>query len=329
MTKEKRLGRGLAALLGDSSDMVSVAEVERTEAGGDDRQGHPSIVLLDVDDIHENPFQPRREFNEPEIASLAESLKEHDMLQPILVRASDSGWELISGERRFRAAMRAGWRRVPAQVREADDRLVAELAIVENLQRKDLSPLEKALSFPTVPRPASVSPGRIGAAFEDRFDRRLLISCGLLELPPEVQDDLTAGRISVGPCPCAVAIGGRVGTDLLFPEDSGGGDECTDGRKCGARTDPTGRCRSGCTGGIAATIVTCQCKECSPAVNRGEDEGGTWHQGRHSGHGTGEGQVYDPFQQQHRIRAIAYADHGARSVASAGRLANVFAARAS
>ena len=105
------------------------------------------MLMLGVDDIDDNPFQPRRDFSESEIVSLAESLKEHDMLQPVLVRRVGPRWQLISGERRLRAAKRAGWKQVPARVRQADDRLVAELAIVENLQRKDLNPIEKALSF--------------------------------------------------------------------------------------------------------------------------------------------------------------------------------------
>src|SRR5262245_28250687 len=110
-------------------------------------QGKADIIYLNVYEIDDNPFQPRRDFSEPEIASLAESLKEHDMLQPILVRRVGERFQLISGERRLRAAIRAGWSTVPARVRDADDRLVAELAIVENLQRKDLNPVEKALSF--------------------------------------------------------------------------------------------------------------------------------------------------------------------------------------
>ncbi len=104
-------------------------------------------INLSVFEIEDNPFQPRRVFSESEIASLAESLKEHDILQPILVRIVDGRYQLISGERRLRAAIKANWQTIPARVREADDRLVSELAIVENLQRKDLNPIEKAMSF--------------------------------------------------------------------------------------------------------------------------------------------------------------------------------------
>ena len=164
MAKERRLGRGLAALLGESRDTESVEFSEpeplttlyrwtssRRAAKGFRRQirrpVENELLMLGVHDIDDNPFQPRREFSEPEIVSLAESLKEHDMLQPILVRRVGERWQLISGERRLRAAIRAGWTQVPARVRTAMIDSLRELAIVENLQRKDLNPIEKALSF--------------------------------------------------------------------------------------------------------------------------------------------------------------------------------------
>jgi len=163
VSKDRRLGRGLAALLGNTEDgsgetnlgenqvVDQVFQVPRPVVGGSasDATDGPEngILQLDVASIDSNPFQPRREFGESEIASLAESLREHEMLQPVLVRRVGERFQLISGERRLRAAIRAGWQKIPARVREADDQLVAELAIVENLQRKDLNPIEKALSF--------------------------------------------------------------------------------------------------------------------------------------------------------------------------------------
>ncbi len=162
MNKDRRLGRGLAALLGTGNEEAMESGHHESHPGeapqppahsvgetpsGDQQSGQNGIVLLNVYEIDDNPFQPRRDFGEAEIASLAESLKDHDMLQPLLVRCVAERYQLISGERRLRAAIKAGWEMVPARVREADDRLVAELAIVENLQRKDLNPIEKALSF--------------------------------------------------------------------------------------------------------------------------------------------------------------------------------------
>ncbi|MCA9144559.1 MAG: ParB/RepB/Spo0J family partition protein, partial [Planctomycetales bacterium] len=159
MSKDRRLGRGLAALLGTpleeevaNNPLHNERSDDHTHSPAASTNPHasttsPGLFDLNVYEIDDNPFQPRREFSESEIASLAESLREHDMLQPVLVRRIGERFQLISGERRLRAAIKAGWSTVPARVREADDRLVAELAIVENLQRKDLNPIEKAMSF--------------------------------------------------------------------------------------------------------------------------------------------------------------------------------------
>ena len=175
MTRKKRLGRGLEALLNstepDHSATLAVMEpdpgfIDRNHDGIPDgaqpdlQKANPpvaktvtstettsDVVHLSVYEIEDNPFQPRREFSEPEIASLSESLKAHDLMQPILVRVVDGRYQLISGERRLRAAIKANWQTIPSRIRKADDRLVSELAIVENLQRKDLNAIEKALSF--------------------------------------------------------------------------------------------------------------------------------------------------------------------------------------
>jgi ParB family chromosome partitioning protein len=225
MSKDRRLGRGLAALLGSPLD--ETAEIETSEpavvpvratprlfddsvldhtadvASSDDSIG---LLQLAVAEIQDNPFQPRREFNEEEIASLAESLKQHDLLQPILVRKVAGKYQLISGERRLRAAIRAGWKSIPARVREADDRLVAELAIVENLQRKDLNPIEKALSFKRY-----LDEHRCP---QDELARRLSIDRStianlmrLLDLPPQVLESLRSEKLSAGHARALLPLG--------------------------------------------------------------------------------------------------------------------------
>jgi ParB family chromosome partitioning protein len=164
------------------------------------------LLQLPLAEIEENPFQPRRDFSEAEIVSLAESLKEHDLLQPILVRRVNGRYQLISGERRLRAAKHAGWTTIPARVREADDRLVAELAIVENLQRKDLNPVEKALSFKRY-----LDEHR---STQDDLARRLKIDRStianlmrLLELPGCILDGLRRGTITAGHARALLPIG--------------------------------------------------------------------------------------------------------------------------
>lgn len=219
MSKDRRLGRGLAALLGAPLDEVDsvgmsgsdqqVADLLREEAAGPvpvEASGSPGIVQLRIDEIDGNPFQPRRDFTEPEIASLAESLKEHDLLQPVIVRRLGNRYQLISGERRLRAAVQAGWTQIPAQVREADDRLVAELAIVENLHRKDLNPIEKALSFKRYLEEHGCSQEDLARRL--KIDRSTIANLmRLLELPEAVLDSLRQGDISAGHARALLPIG--------------------------------------------------------------------------------------------------------------------------
>ena len=164
------------------------------------------LLLLSVYEIDNNPFQPRREFSDSEISSLAESLKEHDMLQPVLVRRVGERWQLISGERRLRAAIQAGWSQVPARVRQADDRLVAELAIVENLQRKDLNAIEKALSFRRYLDQHQCTQDDLGQRL--KIDRSTIANLlRLLELPSRVQENLQDGTISAGHARALLPLG--------------------------------------------------------------------------------------------------------------------------
>jgi ParB family chromosome partitioning protein len=168
--------------------------------------GGSGIMQLRLEEIDGNPFQPRRDFTEPEIASLAESLKEHDLLQPVLVRRVGQRYQLISGERRMRAALQAGWTQIPAQVREADDRLVAELAIVENLHRKDLNPIEKALSFKRYLEEHGCSQEDLARRL--KIDRSTIANLmRLLELPEAVLDGLRRGEISAGHARALLPLG--------------------------------------------------------------------------------------------------------------------------
>ncbi|MEM6691695.1 MAG: ParB/RepB/Spo0J family partition protein [Planctomycetota bacterium] len=193
--KDRRLGKGLAALLGSDLDL-----------DGEGSQSGIEALHLRVDEIEANPFQPRREFNQEEIASLAESIKNHQQLQPVLVRIVDGRYQLISGERRLRATIHAGLQTIRAEVREADDRLVAELAIIENLQRKDLSPIEKAMSFKRYIQEHKCK--------QDDLARRLSIDRStianlmrLLDLPQPILDMLSSGDISAGHARALLPIG--------------------------------------------------------------------------------------------------------------------------
>lgn len=222
MSKDRRLGRGLAALLGNTEDgnpemnlgddqvVDQVFQVPRPVADGETVDGsgkqEDGILQLNVTDIDSNPFQPRREFGETEIASLAESLREHQMLQPVLVRRVEDRFQLISGERRMRAAVQAGWTKIPAQVRDADDQLVAELAIVENLQRKDLNPIEKALSFKRYLDQHHCAQEELAGRL--KIDRSTVANLlRLLELPAPVIDSVRAKQLTAGHARALLPLG--------------------------------------------------------------------------------------------------------------------------
>lgn len=207
MSKDRRLGKGLQALLGATTDA----------RGSNTESDHPApqtpkvpledqILRIPVDQIDENPFQPRTSFSESEIDSLAESLQAHDILQPILVRQSGDRYQLISGERRWRAATQAGWSTIPARVRNEDDRTVAELAIVENLQRKDLNALEKATSFKQYLDNHQCTQEELAKRLSiDRSTIANLIR--LLELPQVVQDEIMSENISAGHARALLPLG--------------------------------------------------------------------------------------------------------------------------
>ena len=129
--KRRGLGRGLGALIPEGVSMAPPAAERRVH----------------VSEIRPNPRQPRRYFDERRIAELADSIRQQGVLQPLVVRKADSGYELIVGERRFRAAQRAGLERVPVIVKEVSDAESLEMALVENIQREELTPIEEALAY--------------------------------------------------------------------------------------------------------------------------------------------------------------------------------------
>ena len=194
MAAERRLGRGLAALLGGVDDFVS--EPEMISAAG--KTGNLPSCKIDITKIEPNPFQPRKVFDEGELEQLGQSLQSHGLLHSIVVRQVGERYQIIAGERRFRAALRMGWSEIPAEVRhDIDDRQMAELALVENVQRKDLNPIEKATSFANY---LDVYGGT-----HEELAKRLEISRStvtnllrLLALPKQLQDAVCQEQISSG-----------------------------------------------------------------------------------------------------------------------------------
>jgi ParB family chromosome partitioning protein len=163
-------------------------------------------VWLDCDAIERNPYQPRQSFDDAEIADLADSIRTHGILQPLVVRRAGDRFELIAGERRLRAAQAADWRQVPVQIRDVDDRQMAELAIVENVQRKDLNAIEKAESFQRYIEQYQCTQEELAARVQ--IDRSTVANLlRLLELPVDVKQMVQDGAISQGHARALLPLG--------------------------------------------------------------------------------------------------------------------------
>lgn len=180
--KPSGLGRGLGALLGD--------DVMNTETQG--------AMYLPISEVESNSAQPRKFFDEAALAELADSIRQHGIIQPLTVRKLSSGYyQIIAGERRWRAARLAGLSEVPVTVIEADDRKAAELAMIENLQREDLNPMEEAAGYRTLidqyHMTQEEAANRVG-----KSRSTVTNSLRLLDLAPAVQNQVEAGLLSAG-----------------------------------------------------------------------------------------------------------------------------------
>ena len=179
--KQRRLGRGLEALIGTVQSGSTASELQR----------------IPVSRIRPNPYQPRREFDPTELAELESSIRANGLLQPISVRRTGDAYELIAGERRLRAIGRLGWSEVPAIVRDFDDRTLLVLALVENLQRTDLNPLEEARGYQKLLEEFGLThQGVAEAVGKDRTTVTNLLR--LLGLPDSIQRFVEAGQLSAG-----------------------------------------------------------------------------------------------------------------------------------
>ena len=184
MATNKGLGKGLSALLGDFGEPV---------------QENSPYKLLPIHKVEPNPDQPRRDFDEEELEALAESITVHGIIQPLTVREMDSGYyQIIAGERRWRAARKAGLNEIPVVIVEADDKKAMELALIENLQRQDLNPVEEALGYQSLLEVYGLTQeeaaGRVGKSRPAVANalRLLNLSAGVLEMVRN--GELTAGH---------------------------------------------------------------------------------------------------------------------------------------
>jgi len=181
----RRLGRGLEALLGSAGGLAS------------SDQG--ALKSIPIGQIGRNPFQPRREFNAQELGELQESLKSSGLLQPITVRRrpGKDGFELIAGERRLRAAMKLGWKEIPAIIKDIDDKTILTLALVENLQRTDLNPIEEGEGYHRLSHEFGLTQQQIAETVgKDRTTIANMLR--VLQLPEVVRKLLQDGQLTMG-----------------------------------------------------------------------------------------------------------------------------------
>lgn len=192
--ERRRLGRGLDALLGGSLS-PSTADLQLPPEVA--APGVAAAGTAPIDRIALNPYQPRKDFDPEALEALKQSISTHGLLQPVVVRDTGDGYQLIAGERRLRAAKEVGWTEIPVHVVDLNDQAVFEAALVENVQRSDLNPIEKAIGFQEYLQKYGLKQDELAKKIGvDRSTVSNLIR--LLELPPTVQEAARLGKISFG-----------------------------------------------------------------------------------------------------------------------------------
>ena len=196
------LGKGLGALLGDTDSIQSLRKpigyVNKEIAGSKEPQDTSDILRIPIDMIEPNPFQPRLSFDKEALEELAESIRTFGLIQPVTVRRQHNGkYQIISGERRYRACRIAGMDMIPAYIRDANDQGMLEMAIVENIQRENLDPIEVAMSYRRLIEECNLTQEQMA---ERVGKKRVSVTnyLRLLKLPAKVQHDIKVGLLSVG-----------------------------------------------------------------------------------------------------------------------------------
>ena len=203
MAKQQHgLGRGLSALLGDdASDLREIRKpvgyIDKEVVGATVPQDTADVLRIPVDLVEPNPFQPRMSFDPEALQELADSIRTFGLIQPITVRRKGDKYQIISGERRYRASVMAGMDMIPAYIRDASDQGMLERAIVENIPRENLDPIEVALSYQRLMEECHLTQEQLA----DRVGKKrasVANQLRLLRLPAKVQHDLKVGLVSVG-----------------------------------------------------------------------------------------------------------------------------------
>jgi ParB family chromosome partitioning protein len=194
-TPRRALGKGLSALLPTRAPSLPLPEPVRDDT--------PSSAP--IDSIDPNPLQPRRVFQSERLGELAQSIRTHGIIQPLVVRKVGDRYQLVAGERRWRAAKLAGAEQVPIVVREIPDERLLEITLIENIQREDLNPIETAVAFERLGRELLISPEEIGR--RTGKDRTTIVnSLRLLQLPSDLQQLVAERRLSAGHARCLLSL---------------------------------------------------------------------------------------------------------------------------
>ena len=189
----RALGKGLEQLF--SNERIDFDKFEKTIV--EDAKEKSDIVEIPLTEIRSNPYQPRKEFDEESLKEFAESIKEHGIIQPIIVKKSIKGYELIAGERRTRASKMAGKETIPAIIRDFNDDEMMEIALIENIQRENLNPIEEAEALSKIIEKNNLTQESASKKF-GKSRSYITNILGLLKLPEETKKYVTEGKISMG-----------------------------------------------------------------------------------------------------------------------------------
>ena len=190
--KNNVLGRGISALI---SEAAPIQEPDEAVAAAKDPEN--TVVYIDINDIKPNRNQPRKKFNDERIAELAASIQEHGIIQPLIVRKADSGYELVAGERRWRAARKAALEKVPCLVRDLSEEENALVAIIENMQREDLDPIEEAEGLNKMIKEYGLTQDEVSKSVS-KSRPYITNSLRLLKLPKDIREKVSEGTLSAG-----------------------------------------------------------------------------------------------------------------------------------
>ena len=191
-TKKRALGTGLEQLFNNENlDLQKLEQTIYEEARNEE------IIELNLKDLRPNPYQPRKIFNDEALEDLAASIKEHGIFQPIIVKKSIKGYDIVAGERRFRAAKMAGLEKIPAIIREFSDDQMMEIALLENLQRENLTAIEEAYAYKSMLEKLSLTQDEL-AKRVGKSRSHITNILGLLRLPSEVQQMIAESKLTMG-----------------------------------------------------------------------------------------------------------------------------------